>query len=546
MYLPAFFILSTLTGFFVSSLVALYLLPNIIAPGVYLEIELLDINDARADMRTLELRDALNAREKIIGGGGTLTCVIARAVYPGAPDLVELGRGCYRGIPVVRVPYQHLKPVVEEWIRLQNARCSFCKIDDFVFGMITTIIIIDVDSKKPIYMAHDSIPLRLGDLKTPRTIHYKAVLFRDSEHIIALKQAYRPLSYTKIETLELITPDEEEPLELTAPYIRITPIARIDPETLRNQRLLPEDYFREVNVGGRRITYLKTPVLIIENTHSYSGVIIGSISITSEYRVGFSLTWASGSILDSIMKGVIPSVDINIGGYTLGPDKRAFSSIFIVHPNESKWAYIWARPVIEIKKWEFCEAYWCYIEREIIEAFVSDVLVEGLTILGDVETGRPNEKIMSNLFNGTTSRRLYISGTSLGDGDLDVGESIDFYTVFSSYDPECGKLEVTAPVGAILGLAACTLLGLEIGGKACLAVISILSTLTINIEGEGRLYVHGVIRNFGKLYDVGYDVHEFIYVRESILKYRVPRPWWCLWCRSCSFNPPIGVYIESR
>lgn len=233
---------------------------------------------------------------------------------------------------------------------------------------------------------------------------------------------------------------------------------------------------------------------------------------------------------------------IGVGGITISYEAYHFYRDLRVGPDTAGWVHIWARPIVEFFEIHICEAYWCFKVFDGVDVFVSNVLTSGMMIQGGVENGLPHEKVTDILFKATSWHPLFIPGTPLEDGELDVDEAIPISLILQHFD-KCSRFEIAAPVGALLALAACSIL--DLNTPACEALLVFLGAFVANIEDEGTSYIGGGLSNHGRESDDGYDVPEILYVRVSNLKHRTQSTWWCFWC-SCEFNAPLGLYIEGR
>lgn len=262
-------------GVYFGSWILAFVTLSSFAPGVYFDIELFDVTNGSVERETLKLK----RRQDVI------TCFYFEAVHPGPPDKTALGTGCYRGIPIVRLPYDKIKVVADAWTKSLRERCESCNIDNFAFGMIVTIIVLNSTDREVLYMAHDSIPIQLGELKQPATIFYKLEIAKNQEFTNPRKQIlWSPLALFSAETLS--DPQSVSPSVAPPPYLKKEVVAKITPEVLRSQNLLPPDYFRES--GG--MMYIKTPILVVDNKFEQSGILTASISSITKRRVGFSLS----------------------------------------------------------------------------------------------------------------------------------------------------------------------------------------------------------------------------------------------------------------
>ena len=72
-------------------------------------------------------------------------------------------------------------------------------------------------------------------------------------------------------------------------------------------------YWVKVNEYSWETNYIKVPVLIIHNQHGMSGLIIASLSLTTNYIIGFKLTVAYGySIVKKIYEEQSSNVSLDV------------------------------------------------------------------------------------------------------------------------------------------------------------------------------------------------------------------------------------------
>ena len=202
---------------------------------------------------------------------------------------------------------------------------------------------------------------------------------------------------------------------------------------------------------------MKTPVLIAENPVSYSGVVSASISIDlSSGELEARFAFAPGEIISSLRNSNYPSVDFQLGGSTWGGTNYYFGNIVLLKPLQSKWVYIWARPIQQYWQIYKCtQLGYCWLVRDGVDSFITDILVYDTTIQGGQESGLPDPIIMANFYSGTNETQLYIPGTYLDDGRLDPGEYVTLQQIIQHYDT-CGSgFEVGIPVSALAAPAIC-------------------------------------------------------------------------------------------
>ena len=475
-------------------------------------------------------------------------CVRVDAVVPPPEDTKLLVFKCFSEVPAIYVSYEKLEPVLREWLTLLKEReVPEENIRSHSFGLLVRAFVINVTSSEVLYDIVDSIPVTLGDFMTPQTTQYTLFARKNVHQLSYVKKAAHVVpvsvatsfesSYEKtVGTYFDYCAPIGEGVELCYDLI-----AEVKPETL--QPYLPSNYFRQEN---NRL-YMKTPVLIAENPASYSGVVSASISISVRSDVlETKLTFAPGNIISSLRDGVYPSVNFELGGRTWGGANYYYHRTLFLAPQQSAWAYIWARPIQQYWQTYLCVFNDCSLIRDEVDSFITDILVYGTTIQGGYENGLPHSNIMGNFYSGTNVTRPYIPGTPLDDGDLDPGESIALEQIIRYYDT-CGSgFEVGIPVGALVASAVCSLLG--VGASACGVATAFASAFEVSLDFEPQsFYIGGGLQNHGVLWNsIGYNITEYVDMRISRYKYQQPPPWWCPWCPPCRHDVLAGIYFRFR
>ena len=287
----------------------------------------------------------------------------------------------------------------------------------------------------------------------------------------------------------------------------------------------------------------ETPILIINNKDSISGLIQGGISIDAEYTVGFYATLAYGINL----KSKIDNKDYGSISLTIyksqDPEtklKASFGRGINVLGDRQRYVYIMAKPVYGLYREVEYRAYGSYIEmrytgREKIETSIKDVQVESGTIdiVGGIKSGLPS--IMDWFFEGTHLNHLYVSNSEiLSDGDLDPGEGISLRLIMDTFDVYKIDFGVGIPVGALIAaLIASTSL-------APIAPVIAGLVISVNYVEEYAWYVGGEVTNHGYDEDlgVGYDVSEDVFIALSNYRYSAQTS-----TGIKEFDVPAGIYF---
>ncbi|MGC8975757.1 MAG: hypothetical protein ACP5KB_06155, partial [Thermoprotei archaeon] len=469
-------------------------------------------------------------------------CVRVDAISPPPEDTKLLLFKCFSEAPAIYLPYEKLEPVLREWLTLLRGReVPEENIRSHSFGLLIRAFVINVTSNEVLYDIVDSIPITLGDFMTPRTIQYTFFARKNVHQLSYVKKTASTVPVIAVTSFE--SSYEGTYFDYCSPIgegveLCYDLIAEVKPETL--QPYLPSSYFRQEN---NRL-YVKTPVLIAENPLSYSGVVSASIAIDVRNEViETKLTFAPGNIISSLRNGVYPLVNFELGGRTWGGTNYYYGRTLILDPQQSGWAYMWARPIQQYWQIYLCVFGDCSLIRDEVDSFITDVLIYGTTIQGGDESGLPHPAIMENFYSGTNVTRPYISGTPLDDGDLDPGESVALQQIIRHYDA-CGSgFEVGVPVGALAAIVVCSALGL--GGPACGVAVAFASAFEVSLDFEPQsIYIAGVLQNHGARGGIGYNVTEYVDTRISRYKYQQPPPWWCPWCPPCRYDVPAGIYFK--
>ena len=514
------------------------LLANLVAasPGLYLDFKFFSPSGTGYVDETSLLRVSRD----------TAFCIRVYAVVPPPGDTKFMGFKCFRGEPTVYISYKQLEPVQGEWLSLLRERgVPEENIRSHSFGLLVRALVINVTSGEVLYDIVDSIPVTLGDLMKPQAIQYTLHARKNVHQLSYVKKVANMVPMNVATSFES---SSEKTMGSSFEYcvpasenfdICYDLVAEVKPETL--QAYLPSSYFRQEN---NRL-YMKTPVLIAENPLSYSGVVGTSIAIDlSSSALEARLTFAPGDIISGLRNGVYPSVDFQLGGSTWGGANYYYHRILFLAPQQSAWAYIWARPIQQYWQIYRCtQLGYCWLVRDEVDSFITDILVYGTTIQGGEESGLPGPIIMENFYSGTNETQPYIPGTYLDDGRLDPGESIALQQIIQYYDT-CGSgFEVGIPAGALAASAVCSLLG--IGAPACGVATAFASAFVVSLDFQpSSIYISGGLQNLGVWNGIGYNITEYVFMRISRYQYQQPPPWWCFWCSPCRYSVPAGIYFR--
>ncbi|NOZ89625.1 MAG: hypothetical protein GXO15_06855, partial [Crenarchaeota archaeon] len=313
--------------------------------------------------------------------------------------------------------------------------------------------------------------------------------------------------------------------------------------TLRNQ--CPDCV---AHMDGR--IYVKLPLLVASNSHYPSGTVGVSFSMSiQDGTVGVYpvFTISDKGLIDKLLKGIIPGASLwrGEGASWKGEGRLDYAYSDNIAPGETVWFWVWARPYYIVYDVEECGIAGCNYVGEEHEMVLADIAVYGSLIRGGVERRHLPSGISDALFRGTVLRNVRVPNGFLDDGVLAPGEYELISRIIDSFDT-CGiDLDMTIPVGAMAGLATCTVLGLQSQGLACLAILTFTGSFQAIVSVESSsLGVGGVIVNHGDHPHVvnDFDIVEYIYIAVSRYEYVKPR----LFFGACRYSVPAGVYLEFR
>jgi hypothetical protein len=471
-------------------------------------------------------------------GQNVSLCLTARLPTPGGPA-PHFG-GCFRGVPVVKIPYGAIKPYIDMWVaHLRAMNISEGAIREHITGMFMDVVLVNMTSRRPLYIAHGGVEIRLGDFERPRVVYYTLYVRRGAPGIEYSKALDPPV----LAAGEVVTAAKVEAAAAAGEIdcncydycICFKHVLVATPDNMT--AYLPGDYF-EVVSGVR---YVKTPTVVVYNKYSYSGLVIASFRLTlTQEQLRIREAYAVGDLVSKLLAGIKPSVDLQLGGATWGGTQYSFVTSFPVAPERVTWVYIMARPVFRLYKVYLCALpcrtdecleYSCSWVYDVADAYVEHVLASGYYIKGGFAYGWPHSSLMSYLFQGSQlSGSLCISGTPLDDCKLDPGESIEYKYVFQTFDTCGAGFEVGVPVGAWLAAA--------IGTRLNPVAAAFAAAFSASLEyAPASVYVDGWLTNIGQFSGIGYNTYEQIYVATSSYVYAYG---------SCKYNVPVGVYFESR
>ncbi len=506
-------------------------------PGLYVDLRLYRYSEGVY----VEETSSLGLR------GDVVTCVYLGVVM--SEYARPLALRCFKGVPVVRVPYETVERFIREWRALLNSReVPDSSVRSHTVGLIISVHVVNTTSGEVLYGVLDSLPITLGDFERPQVVYYVVRTRRGIHQVQYEKRVpYASVGTPLLRELASVTEGAPSGAQYYSYYFDYCDcvetyctcyklLARATPDDLVQD--LPESYFKWSGVR-----YVKTPVLIAHNY--YTGATIAT-SINIGVRAGAlvaRLTFTTGSITRSLMYGILPSVTLQAGGSTWGGrNYYYYANLQVDSANTAEWAYIWARPIQEFWEVYGCTpsvpSWYCRKLEERVLAYLSDVLAWGSTILGGSERGLPHSTIMEPFSGGTDEAQLAVPGTHLSDGVLLPGEYIALPQLLGYYDTCGADFEVGIPVGAILGLASCKALGLGFGTVACSALLAFAGAFQVSLGYVSPgIYVDGGISSRG-----GPGV--VVYARVSRYSY-IYQPPWCsgYWCY-CEYKVPAGVYFR--
>ena len=496
-------------------------------PGVKLTLSLYDVS---VDNRMLLDATSILDRPEVL-----MYLEVSAITPPGfkwADDLVPLFRDTIKARREVYIQSEEFREIARGWVSIYMSRGG--DPEQTYSGLVVRLFIFNNTSREIIFDAYDSVSYKPSEVARGKAVVIDITLLRGSKKPIKLSVEHGYVSVFESSRSKI----EKVRLDGCPAYLYRKLVAEIKPEDLKSK--LPAEYFWDYNER----TYIKTPVLIAENTHSYSGTVGVSISIgVQNEKVGVYPTFTSGKILELIKKGEWPSVTLWKGsGFTWGGSTYYYGYNDLVKPLDSLWMWVWARPVYRV--YEVYIVY-CVTEEYIgddVENVIGDMIASGSTILGGMNRGLPHSELMNTLFSGTNEARLSIPGTFLEDGDLDPGEYVELRQIFRYFDTCGDDFEIGIPAGAIAALGICAALGLQTGSTACTVAVAFASTFQLSISAEGAsIHISGNVVNHGDhpYVDGDYNVFEIVYARISKYQYKKDTIF-----GTCYFNVPAGIHFR--
>jgi len=161
-----------------------------IEPGIYLEFRLFRPVEDKYVEETSILKTMSNV----------VLCIYIDIVAP--EHAVRVADGCYRGVPLIYVPYELVKPYIEKWVSLLTSwQVPTEVIYKHEIGLIIRAFIINDTDGRILYDVHDSIPLTLGDFMKPQAIHYVVAIRQGVYQVVyekTIMKAGRPSDYVNI------------------------------------------------------------------------------------------------------------------------------------------------------------------------------------------------------------------------------------------------------------------------------------------------------------------------------------------------------------
>jgi len=529
-------------------------------PGIYLDLRVyISTNGV-----VIEVTQSLRTQR------GIATCVFVDLVEP--EQAVPVAEKCFRGVPVVFIPYKLLEPGLRRWWRTLNAsRVPLQNIRTTEVGLIVRVRIYDAVNGKEIFYGLNSLPIPLDLFEKPKALQYTLALRREIPQLVPIERKEIIFMPSNVESVteeqttkttvvpiakaqsglcqadklqQLLGPNQRCSCQVIALKDTETDclcscekvLATVKPENLTST--LPPDFFSYTENG---VLVMKTPIAIlynnIKNDSSSAGVVLSVAIVYQGAAIDFKLTYGFGSIYEKISKGLAPDATVTIVGATIRGGYYRFLLPVYAGPEEWGWIYVWGRPVTEFLKLYTCywvpeaSTYTCYYDKDEIRAYIAYVWLRSYEIMGGVVPGAPPSSILNNLFSGSTMQYMKT-----------IAPEMCYQFDFSKIDVCGADIEIGIPVGAIAAAIGCTILAGPLGIKCTSATATILAAflsglgVDVNVEGAS-MYVLYTVCNQGAGSISTSNVPEDIYVAFSNIQYVAQG--------SCTYRIPIGIYMRS-
>lgn len=280
------------------------------------------------------------------------------------------------------------------------------------------------------------------------------------------------------------------------------------------------------------------PIMILNNIDEPSGDIHATINIDASYKTGFEVTLGYGFRIYALAKEgryAEINLDVKLGGSSLVRELYFARTVTHLLGNEQKYIYIKGKPFYGLYD-EYLIIYDSVgniVEmeptgQEMIKTYIYDIEADPeykLHIRGGIREGLPD--LMDEFFMGTEIKQLFIDGTYLVDGDLDVGEEEPLQTIMAHFDIHKYGFNIGIPIGALIA---------SILPQSMAFMGPVLTGLVISVSYKATevLYIGGSILNQGGTSEGGADVAEDVYVAISKYVYKGELG---------EFNVPAGIYF---
>lgn len=238
-------------------------------PGVKLTLSLYDVS---VDNRMLLDATSILDRPEVL-----MYLEVSAITPPGfkwADDLVPLFRDTIKARREVYIQSEEFREIARGWVSIYMSRGG--DPEQTYSGLVVRLFIFNNTSREIIFDAYDSVSYKPSEVARGKAVVIDITLLRGSKKPIKLSVEHGYVSVFESSRSKI----EKVRLDGCPAYLYRKLVAEIKPEDLKSK--LPAEYFWDYNER----TYIKTPVLIAENTHSYSGTVGVSISIgvQNEYR----------------------------------------------------------------------------------------------------------------------------------------------------------------------------------------------------------------------------------------------------------------------
>lgn len=143
---------------------------------------------------------AIEVAQNLRNQRGVVTCVFVDLVEP--EQAVPVASKCFRGVPVILIPYKLLEHGLKKlWRTLNASKVPLQGIRTTEVGLIVSVRIYNAINRKEIFYGSNSLPIPLDLFEKPKALQYTVALRREIPHLVPMERKEITFTPSNVESV---------------------------------------------------------------------------------------------------------------------------------------------------------------------------------------------------------------------------------------------------------------------------------------------------------------------------------------------------------